>query len=74
MFLRLEGGEKFKNASVSVGPRAVKYNIVSKDLGLRQKCDFSVQDWKYPIWANLVGKNQNFQFKLEFGSETNSNM
>ena len=29
-------------------------------------------DWKYPLWANL--KNQNCQFKLQFGVLTNSNM
>ena len=35
---------------------------------------FSVFNWKYPFWENLIQKNQNCQFKLKFGTETNSNM
>ena len=34
--LRLEGG----NAVVSVGPRAEKFSIVSKDHGRKEKCVF----------------------------------
>ena len=40
LLLQLEGEEIFKNACVSVCPRAVKCNIVSNNIGLRQKCDF----------------------------------
>ena len=29
---------------------------------------------KYPFWANLVQKNQNFQFKPKFGTKNNSNL
>ena len=32
---------------------------------------FSVFNWKYPFWANLVHKNQFSQFKLKFGTESN---
>ena len=35
---------------------------------------FSALDQKHPFWANLVKKNQNCQFKLKFGIETNSNV
>ena len=35
---------------------------------------FSVLDWKYPFWVNLVQKHQNCQFKLNFGTKTNLNM
>ena len=35
---------------------------------------FFVFEWKYLFWANLVQKNQNFHFKLKFGTYTNSNM
>ena len=34
---------------------------------------FSVLDQQNSFWANLV-KNQNCQFKLKFGTYTNSNM
>ena len=33
----------------------------------------SVFDWKYPFWVTLV-KTENCQFKLKFGTKTNSNM
>ena len=29
---------------------------------------FSVLDWKYPFWANLVKKTQNCLLKLKFGT------
>ena len=35
---------------------------------------FPVFDWKYPFKTNFVPKNQNYQLKLKFGNETNSNM
>ena len=35
---------------------------------------FSVFNWRYPFRENLIQKNQNCQFKLKFGTETNSNM
>ena len=35
---------------------------------------FSVFNQKYFFWTNLVQKNQNCQFKLKFGTYTNSNM
>ena len=35
---------------------------------------FSVFDRKNPFWANLDQKSQNYQFKLKFGTQTNSNM
>ena len=35
---------------------------------------YFVFEWKYPFWANLVQKNQNYQFKLKFGTYTNSNL
>ena len=41
---------------MSVAPRAEKFNVVSKDHGSTQKCDFSDLDGKYPFWANLVQK------------------
>ena len=34
---------------------------------------YSVLDWKYPFWINLV-KTENCQFKLKFGTEANWNM
>ena len=36
-------------------------------------CSFFVFDRKCPFWANLV-QNKNCQFKLKFGTYTNSNM
>ena len=41
---------------MSVGPRAEKFNLVSNDDGRMHKCNFSVFDWKFPFWANLVRK------------------
>ena len=35
---------------------------------------FSVLDWEYLTWAYLIQKNKNYQFILEFGTSTNSNM
>ena len=35
---------------------------------------FSVLDLKHPFWANLVQKNQIYQFQLKFGTKNNSNM
>ena len=34
---------------------------------------FSVLDQKTSFWVNLVKKNQNCKFKMEFGSKTNLN-
>ena len=31
-------------------------------------------DWKNSFWANNGPKNLNYQFKLKFGTYTNSNM
>ena len=39
---------------VFVGPRAEKFNIVSNHHGRTYKCDFSVSNRKYLLWANLV--------------------
>ena len=41
---------------VSVGQRAENFNIVSNDYGRTGKCNFSVLDWNYAFWANLVEK------------------
>ena len=35
---------------------------------------FHVLGWEYHFWENLVQKNKNCQFKLEFGTYTNLNM
>ena len=35
---------------------------------------FSVLGRKYPFWANLVEKVKNCQFKLKYGTLTNSKM
>ena len=35
---------------------------------------FYVFNQKYPFWANFGTKNQNCQFKMKFGTWTNSNM
>ena len=46
---------------LSVNPcdcRTEKLNIVTKDLGRTQNCDFSVLDQKYSFWANLVQKSK----------------
>ena len=59
---------------MSVGPRSEKFNIVSNDHGRTRKCNFSVFDWKYHFLGKFDPKTQNCQFKLEFGSKTNSNM
>ena len=32
-----------------------------------------ILDLRYPFWASLVQKNQNCQFKLKFGSQTDMN-
>ena len=36
--------------------------------------NFFVFDWNYPFGGNLVQKNQICLFKLNFGTQTNSNM
>ena len=54
-------------------PHAEKFNIVSNDHGRTHKCDFSVFDRKFPL-VKFSNKNQNCQFKLKFGNQTNSNM
>ena len=54
-----------------------KFSIVSNNHRRSHKCDFSVFDRKFPFWSYLVRfnqKNQNCQFKLKFGTWTNSNM
>ena len=58
---------------MSVGFCAEKFNIVSNDHGLVQKCDFSVLDQIYPFWVNLI-QNQNCKFKLKVGIQTSLNM
>ena len=35
---------------------------------------FSILDGKNPFWASLVQKIKNCQFKLKFGTKTDSNM
>ena len=35
---------------------------------------FSILLWKYPFWANLIQNNQNYQFKMKFGTEHNLGM
>ena len=59
---------------MSVGPRAEKFNIVSNNHGRTHKCDFSIFDRRFLLWANLVKKKQNCQFKLKLGTETISNI
>ena len=48
MSVRLEGAKTLKFAE--------KFNIVNNDHGRTYKCDFSVSDWKFLFWANLVKK------------------
>ena len=52
-----------------VGPRAEKFNIVSNNHGRTHR-------WIFPFsTGNRIKKNpQNCQFKLKFGTKTNSNM
>ena len=38
----------------TVGPRVEKFNIVSNNHGLTQKCNFSLLDWENLFWGNLV--------------------
>ena len=54
---------------MSVGPRAEKVIIVRNYHERTQKFDFSVFDWKFPFWSNLVKKNQNCQFYGEIWCE-----
>ena len=63
-----------KNTVVPVSPCAEKFNIVGNGHGRTHKCDFSVFDRKFPFWENLVKENHNCQFKLKFGTYSNSNM
>ena len=69
---------RLKNTLVSVGPRTEKLITVSNDHERTHKCNFSFFYWKYLFRANLVKKktekNQNCQFELKSGTETNSNM
>ena len=51
--LRLKGEETLKY-HVTVGPRTEKFNIVSNNDGHTHKCDFSIPDWEYSFWPNLV--------------------
>ena len=48
--------------------------IVCNNHGRTHKWDFFRFQPKVPFWANLIKKNQNCQFKLKFGTYTNSNM
>ena len=50
-----------------------KFIIVSSDHGRTHKCNFSVFDRKFPVWANLVKKYQNCQFKLKCGNLNTQN-
>ena len=54
--------------------RRRKFNIVNNDNGRTHKCDFSVCHRKFPFLGKFCQKNQNWQFKLKFGTQTNSNM
>ena len=45
-----------KKSRCVCGPCTRKFNIVSKDHGCTQKCDFPIFDRKYPFWANLLKK------------------
>ena len=36
--------------------------------------NFSIFDWKYSFFCKLGPKNQNCQFKVKFGTQTNFNM
>ena len=48
--------------------------MVSNNHRRKQKCDLSVLDQKYPFLGKFGAKSQNYQFKLEFVTSTNSNM
>ena len=51
-----------------------KFNIVSNGHGRTGKRGFFVLDGKKPFLGKFVTKTQNCQFKLKYGTETNSNM
>ena len=58
---------------MSVNPSAQKFDILSNDHG-RTKVRFFYFTAGIPFLAKFVPKNQNWQFKLKFGTWTNSNM
>ena len=59
---------------MSVGIHAEKFNIRSNDNGRsRKKCDFMFQIGS-TLFEQICSKNQNRQFKLKFGTSTNSNV
>ena len=58
---------------MSTGPFMEKFIIVSSDHGRTHKCNFSVFNRKFPVWANLVKKYQNCQFKLKCGNLNTQN-
>ena len=45
------------SATVSVDPRAEKFNILSNNHGRRHKCNFSVFDRKFLFWQIWSKKN-----------------
>ena len=53
---------------MSVQPCVEEFNIARNVIGLTQKRNFSVLDWKDHFWGKFDPKNQNFQFKLKFGT------
>ena len=52
-------------------PAQKKFNKVRNNHGHRQRCKFSVLDWRHPFWANLT---QKCSYKLKFGFQANSYM
>ena len=64
--LRLKGEETLKCRCV-YQPRAEKFIIVSKNHGHTQKCDFCFAP-ELPFLGKFGLKNQNYQFKLKFGT------
>ena len=54
--------------------RLTKFYTVRNDHGHTERWEFSVLDQKHPFWANLAPKNLNCQSKLNFFTQTNSDM
>ena len=65
---------KIVNLSRNLVPR--QKSMVKSKINMQKLVELFilfVLDRKHPFWANLVQKNQNSQFKLKFGTQTNSN-
>ena len=58
---------------MSVVPHVEKFNIVRTAMNTCTSAIFPFQP-EIRFWANLDKKSQNCQFKLKFGSKSNSNM